>query len=842
MLPSLAASLAVAVLILTAVDHSVEAYQCWTQWDKLTTPRGFSCPALVEQTAYLLGGATGFGAAVPASSVVSISVDNPLQWELTAPDLPQPMMGGSFCAYEGTRLYVAPTAADMQRHDVTQPTVYLLDTVSGAASGGGTGGSGNAASWVSLGQAPTARRYAAIGASFIAPHIFIFGGLGADGNPVHVVDVYNESAGEWQTGATMPTPGCNCRCASHFTDIYLLCEECSAINRTSTNTSVTFNFMRFHTTTMSFTPLTFSFSTSGTLLSLQSVVMGQFFVSMATFSDHLNPVNYYTDLFTGRTMAVTSRYISSQRSHGAIIPMTTNLMYAGGQKPVGDLSVEVDIVPVLPSITVSVSNVNRTYEAGTDVVIKSLTCPPGFTIRLATTPRCDVLADGTQDGTCTVSMADSFTYIPTSTAVSEAFVCVSLGVCSADVDSRLPCNNTGQGTNDNFENCIFNACCWDDDLQMCYAFSDGPAASKFFFSVDADPVVIAAPPQQRSRRSELERFLNSPAGVASIVCGALVIVIALFTVAVRSMRRVEEEPGSQHPLDQHSRYRVLCKLGQGGFGTVFLVARKSDGHKFALKYIVCKDEEERDYAIKEFELIRNAQGHPNMITMVDMFMNWSENTEFAASAKSVNSSASEISPLLQLAPKYVCIVMDYCPEGDLCHYVQRQRLAGNRISEEFALNVFARQCCELLMHLHALEPPIVHRDLKTENILISQNAEQIIVTDFGLAQQVERSYMTTRAGSLHYAAPELWKRHYTSAIDCWAVGCIIYAICTGRVTADTARVMFSDVRERGFEDDIRHDLRDYSPKLHRVVLGLLKADPNKRWTSTRVIQELDAVE
>jgi serine/threonine protein kinase len=155
------------------------------------------------------------------------------------------------------------------------------------------------------------------------------------------------------------------------------------------------------------------------------------------------------------------------------------------------------------------------------------------------------------------------------------------------------------------------------------------------------------------------------------------------------------------------------------------------------------------------------------------------------------------------------------------------------------LDIVLRQCCSVLQHIHSLTPPIVHRDMKPENILLRNCATEIVLTDFGLAQQVERSYMTTRVGSLHYVAPECWKRHYTIAVDMWALGCIVYAACTGRVTADTARVMFSDARRKSFEQEIRCDLRQYGPKLVAIVLGLLKTNPNERLSSVQVLQMLD---
>ncbi|ESL08299.1 protein kinase [Trypanosoma rangeli SC58] len=71
-----------------------------------------------------------------------------------------------------------------------------------------------------------------------------------------------------------------------------------------------------------------------------------------------------------------------------------------------------------------------------------------------------------------------------------------------------------------------------------------------------------------------------------------------------------------------SRYEVLQRIGEGAFSSVYLVRRKSTCQKYALKFLVCKDNKERLDAIRECETINSLQGHPNIIRLVDMFMNY----------------------------------------------------------------------------------------------------------------------------------------------------------------------------------------------------------------------------
>lgn len=87
-----------------------------------------------------------------------------------------------------------------------------------------------------------------------------------------------------------------------------------------------------------------------------------------------------------------------------------------------------------------------------------------------------------------------------------------------------------------------------------------------------------------------------------------------------------------------SRYRLLQRIGMGAFSSVYLVQHKTTGQRYALKYILCKDDRERLAALRECEVIHCLQGHPQVIRIVDMFMNYQfqrgTTTAIAAAASS----------------------------------------------------------------------------------------------------------------------------------------------------------------------------------------------------------------
>lgn len=355
-----------------------------------------------------------------------------------------------------------------------------------------------------------------------------------------------------------------------------------------------------------------------------------------------------------------------------------------------------------------------------------------------------------------------------------------------------------------------------------------------------------------------------------------------------------------------NQFRIIEKLGSGGYGIVYRIQRKNDKREFAMKYIACQDDEDRALALKEFDMLKKLQGHPNIIPLIDMFMNWeeigdereqvaqrakksrvqvaNEDGEEADDDAAVNADSTrevevgdrapkksrgdaersplllqpppggvggapkgrrdeqmmrtfysaERSALLMLTgnPRYVCIVMEYFPQGDLAKYCLTFPEA--LIPEAIVLRVCS-QVAYLLSFLHAQSPPIVHGDIKCQNILIDFARDRVVVTDFGLAVEMKREQMTKRAGTIFAMAPETLAGRASPKSDVYALGCVIYAMCTRRVTAETSRVMFQEMKRPEFVDELRAELRHYSRELVELVLWMLQAHPDKRPSAHEVI-------
>lgn len=131
--------------------------------------------------------------------------------------------------------------------------------------------------------------------------------------------------------------------------------------------------------------------------------------------------------------------------------------------------------------------------------------------------------------------------------------------------------------------------------------------------------------------------------------------------------------------------------------------------------------------------------------------------------------------------------MELVPDGELFDYVT----AYEYLLEDEAIFIF-RQVVAALLNAHRLG--IYHRDLKPENILIHVVTDpdteleypHVKLADFGMAAlQPKGKFLSTACGSMHYAAPEVFDKHYDgSKADVWSLGIILYVMLCGMLPFD----------------------------------------------------------
>ncbi|PWO00616.1 kinase-like protein, partial [Tilletiopsis washingtonensis] len=190
------------------------------------------------------------------------------------------------------------------------------------------------------------------------------------------------------------------------------------------------------------------------------------------------------------------------------------------------------------------------------------------------------------------------------------------------------------------------------------------------------------------------------------------------------------------------RLEKLEKIGSGGFKDVYVgkyFHQKSRAQKVAIADIR-DDLTEMD--IKELSLLRDLR-HENIVRFIGVS--------------------------IPDAPRHVpcMIVSELCTNGDLFDYIRNVPAPSN--DDIFRIMLETARGIE---YLHGRDPAIIHRDIKSTNILITRDRHAKI-NDFGLARvkNTRRSMMRSLVGTVNWQAAELWrpKPHYNEKVDVWSV-------------------------------------------------------------------------
>lgn len=132
----------------------------------------------------------------------------------------------------------------------------------------------------------------------------------------------------------------------------------------------------------------------------------------------------------------------------------------------------------------------------------------------------------------------------------------------------------------------------------------------------------------------------------------------------------------------------------------------------------------------------------------------------------------------------VYILTDLCCSGTLGDLMKRRR-----VLHELEVKSYARQICEGLKQMHRRK--VIHRDLKLGNLFLDQDMT-LKIGDFGLSCKLEYhgQRRSTICGTPNYIAPEVITSGvgYSTEVDVWALGVIIYTMLTGRPPFETNNV------------------------------------------------------
>ncbi|OCT89928.1 AP2-associated protein kinase 1 isoform X2 [Xenopus laevis] len=250
-------------------------------------------------------------------------------------------------------------------------------------------------------------------------------------------------------------------------------------------------------------------------------------------------------------------------------------------------------------------------------------------------------------------------------------------------------------------------------------------------------------------------------------------------------------------------------LAEGGFALVFLV-RTSNGMRRALKRMYVNNEHDLQVCKREIQIMRDLSGHKNIVGYMD---------------SSINSvSSGDVWEVL--------ILMDFCRGGQVVNLMNQRLQTG--FTESEVLQIFC-DTCEAVARLHQCKTPIIHRDLKVENILLHDRGHYVLC-DFGSAINKWQNPQTEGVNAvedeikkyttLSYRAPEMVNLYsgkmITTKADIWALGCLLYKLCFFTLPFGESQVSICDGNFT-IPDNSR-----YSQDMHCLIRYMLEPDPDKR--------------
>ena len=199
-------------------------------------------------------------------------------------------------------------------------------------------------------------------------------------------------------------------------------------------------------------------------------------------------------------------------------------------------------------------------------------------------------------------------------------------------------------------------------------------------------------------------------------------------------------------------FKIISKLGEGAYSTVYKVKRNIDNNIYALKKVKLLNlsEKEKQNSLNEVRLLASIKSN-YVISYKEAFFDEKDST--------------------------LGIVMEFANGGDLYQKIVEHKKTATFFEETDIWRIFI-QLVKGLKALHDLK--ILHRDLKSANVFLLKDGTAKL-GDLNVSKVARRGLGYTQTGTPYYASPEVWKdQPYDNKSDIWSLGCVLYEMITLR--------------------------------------------------------------
>ncbi|GAO16334.1 hypothetical protein UVI_02017190 [Ustilaginoidea virens] len=256
---------------------------------------------------------------------------------------------------------------------------------------------------------------------------------------------------------------------------------------------------------------------------------------------------------------------------------------------------------------------------------------------------------------------------------------------------------------------------------------------------------------------------------------------------VASLRRICNDG------DPRETFRGFTKIGQGASGGVFTGYERVTNRLVAIKQMNLEQQPKKDLIINEI-LVMKDSSHPNIVNFIDSYLCGGE----------------------------LWVVMEFMEGGSLTDVVTYNIMTEGQIAS------VCKETLKGLQHLHS--KGVIHRDIKSDNILLS-NEGNIKLTDFGFCATINEAQnkRTTMVGTPYWMAPEVvTRKEYGRKVDIWSLGILAIEMIEGEppyLTESPLRALWL-IATNGTPQIKNED--DLSPVFRDFLYFALKVDPEKR--------------
>ncbi|XP_061391220.1 serine/threonine-protein kinase Wnk-like [Musca vetustissima] len=258
---------------------------------------------------------------------------------------------------------------------------------------------------------------------------------------------------------------------------------------------------------------------------------------------------------------------------------------------------------------------------------------------------------------------------------------------------------------------------------------------------DAVETAVVAEEQALLASDNLQTDEQKPNNEVPKISTSLAPVVAALAPTLSSaIKDDDDEPVGVSPCGRFFKYDK--EVGRGSFKTVYRGLDTETGVAVAWCELLDKQvkKSERKRFREEADMLKKLQ-HPNIVRF---YTYW----EFGVARK-----------------KNIVLVTELMLSGTLKSYLKRFKKINPKV-----LKSWCRQILKGLHFLHTRPLPIIHRDLKCDNIFITGTTGSVKIGDLGLATLKNRSHARSVIGTPEFMAPEMYEEHYDESVDVYAFG------------------------------------------------------------------------